>query len=663
MTDENDAPLTDTAGFSAVRLARIDTFFNVEVARGQVPGAVLLIERKGKTVLKRAWGYRSHAARTPMTLDTIFRIYSMTKPIVSVAAMMLAAEGKLHLGQEVGDFIPSFRNLQILLDGALVAPERAPTVHDLMRHTSGLIYGRGTGPVDNAYRRAGLFAEDPTNEEFADRLAMLPLAHQPGQVWDYSHATEVLGRVVEVVAGRSLGQVLRQRLIEPLGMRDTGFVLPEDAHDRLAEPLPGDTLSEAGTPMFDPRLPRAFEAGGMGLVSTLDDYARFARMLLAGGLAAKHVYLSRSSLRFMTSDHIGPCTGIGRLPGSMLQPGFGFGLGFAVRTETGAAPYPGSRGEFNWSGIAGTYFWIDPARDLFAILLTQSPRQRLRYRETIKTMVYDALVGGQCVEDGATAQVAKGTHKKTAASRDVAAEKKKRRGGRKPSLPGIKLDDEVGFHDNGVRYLRRQRHADHLGALAVLHFVEFRNVTLGEILGFQHQRHLARGILDLDEIADLDQERWDVDPAAVHLDVAVVDELARGEDRRHELGAIDHRIEPALEQADQVVAGVALHADRLGVILAELLLGDVAVIALELLLGLQLGAEVGKLALAALAVLAGAVLAAVHRALRTAPDILAHPAVDLVLGFCALRHRVSSDMAPIQDTDRPARPRKEAAAV
>ena len=392
--DDPSGPLSDRAGFSGERLARIDNFFNVEVARGAVPGALLLLERGGESVLRRAWGYRNRAAGTPMTRDTIFRIYSMTKPMVSVATMMLAAEGRLRLDQPVSDFIPSFANLKVMAAGALVEPSAPPTVHDLLRHTAGLIYERNGGPVAPLYRAANLMAGDITNEEFADRLATLPLAHHPGTVWDYSHATDVLGRVVEVAAGRSLSAVLRARLIEPLGMRDTGFhVANEDDHERIAEPFPNDRLSDDGPPLFNPRRERSFEAGGMGLVSTLDDYARFARMLLAGGSLDRTIYLGKRSLRFMASDHVGPSTGIARAPDSLIGPGYGFGLGFAVRLETGAAPFPSSVGEFTWSGIAGTYFWIDPEEDLFGILLTQSPRQRVRYRVILKTMVYDALVG------------------------------------------------------------------------------------------------------------------------------------------------------------------------------------------------------------------------------------------------------------------------------
>ena len=393
----DDVELADVAGFSGARLARIDNFFNVEIARGAVPGAVLHVERRGQVVMRRVWGYRNRAAGTPMTLDSIFRIYSMTKPMVSFVTLMLAAEGRLHLDQPVGDFVPGFAEVRVLDGAELVAPRRAPTVHDLLRHTAGLIYERNGGPV--APRYAGVMEGDPTNEAFAARIARLPLAHQPGTMWDYSHATDVLGRVVEVAGGRSLAGVLRQRLIEPLGMADTGFHVPRpEDHARLAEPFPDDRFSEGGPSMFDPRRPRAFEAGGMGLVSTLDDYARFCRLLLGEGTLDKRTYLGRQTLRFMAADHAGPETGISRLPGSLLDPGLGFGLGVSVRLGRGAMPYPGTKGEFGWSGIGGTYFWIDPGEEMFGVLLTQSPRQRVRQRVILRTMLADAFVGSSVLK-------------------------------------------------------------------------------------------------------------------------------------------------------------------------------------------------------------------------------------------------------------------------
>ena len=393
MMSDTDGRLAGLAGFSAARLTRIENFFSVEVERGLIPGAVLLIERKGETVLKRAWGYRNRASGAPMTLDTIFRIHSMTKPLVSLAAVMLAGEGRLHLSQPIADFIPAFADVRVLVQGREVEPVRPPSVHDLLRHTAGLIYERNGGPVAPLYAAADAGAPDVDNEAFADRLAALPLAHQPGTVREYGYATEVLGRVVEVVAGRSLGAVLRQRLIAPIGMVDTGFYVPDtDEHGRIAEPFVGETLP-GDRPFADPRREPLLEAGGAGLVSTLDDYAAFCRMLLAGGMTANELFLSEATLRWATADHIGSDSGIVLAPGSMLEPGYGFGLGFAVRRAEGAAPFPGSVGEIMWTGMADTMFWVDPAEDLFVVFMAQAPRQRFRHRAVIKAMVYDAIVG------------------------------------------------------------------------------------------------------------------------------------------------------------------------------------------------------------------------------------------------------------------------------
>jgi CubicO group peptidase (beta-lactamase class C family) len=395
MTAGDIVSFPDVAGFSGERLTRLDAAMQIEVEAGHIPGAMLLIERQGETVLKRAWGYRDRQAGTMMTADTIFRIYSMTKPIVSVAAMMLAAEGRLHLGQPISDFIPAFANTKVLRDGVLAGPSNLPTVQDLLRHTSGLTYQSNGGAVADLYGQAGLFSADVTNEEFANRLAALPFAHEPGRVWEYGHSTDILGRVVEAASGWPLSAFLTTRILAPLGMYDTGFFVANEArHNRIAEPLPGESVNGRG-PLFDPRCERAFEAGGMGLVSTVDDYARFARMLLAGGALGKTMILGKRTMRFMASDHIGPSTGIVKQPDYMPGPGYGFGLGFAVRLEPGAAISPGSPGEFHWTGVAGTSFWIDPVEDLFVILLTQAPSQRMRLRAMVKTMVYDALVGGR----------------------------------------------------------------------------------------------------------------------------------------------------------------------------------------------------------------------------------------------------------------------------
>jgi CubicO group peptidase (beta-lactamase class C family) len=388
----------ENAGFSTERLARISTFIESEITAKKIPGAVLAIERHGLAILRKAWGLRDAGTRSAMTLDSIFRIYSMTKPIVSIAAMMLAEEGLLRLDKPVADFIPSFGNLNVGRSASgeveVVAPKQAMNVHDLLRHTSGLTYGfLGDGFVRRLYRDKGLVRGDFTNEEFCERLSKLPLMYEPATVWEYSHATDVLGRIIEIVSGRSLFAFLKERLFEPLGMEDTSFFVADSAqHGRIAEAFAHDANFGPGTGLGNPRKPRQFESGGGGLVSTLDDYRQFARMLLAGGTLDGKTFVSRKTLAFMTADHIGPSTLIAKTQDYLPGSGFGFGLGFAVRLETGAAPYPGSIDEFNWSGVAGTYFWIDPKEDMFVILMMQAPAQRLKFQAALKSLIYGALV-------------------------------------------------------------------------------------------------------------------------------------------------------------------------------------------------------------------------------------------------------------------------------
>ena len=298
---------------------------------------------------------------------------------------MLAAEGRLHLSQPVADFIPAFAGVRVLVDGVQVAPVRPPSVHDLLRHTAGLIYERNGGPVAPLYAAAGVGRPDVDNEGFAARLAGMPLAHQPGTVWEYGHATEVLGRVVEVAAGRSLGAVLRQRLIAPLGMVDTGFHVPDaDDYERIAEPFAGELLP-GDRPFADPRREPLLEAGRLR--------SRLERSTITPASAAccspAAWWRTTSSCLRRRCDGRPPTTS-GRRPASCwrrarwVEPGFGFGLGFAVRRAFGAAPFPGSVGEIMWTGMADTMFWVDPAEDLFVVFLAQAPRQRFRHRAMLK---------------------------------------------------------------------------------------------------------------------------------------------------------------------------------------------------------------------------------------------------------------------------------------
>jgi CubicO group peptidase (beta-lactamase class C family) len=389
------------ASFSRERLARVGDYVRTEIATGKIPGAIILIQQHGQPVYFENFGVRDVDSKRPMTPDTIFRLYSMSKPITSVAAMMLVEDGKLSLDDPVSKYIPAFSDVQVGVEkpdengrAALVLePVKRPiTIEDLLRHTSGLTYGfYGDSAVRKLYAQADLFNSDMTNAEFADRIAKLPLAEQPGTRWDYGHSTDVLGRVIEVISEQSLFQFEKRRLLDPLGMTDTAFYVADAAKRSLiAEPMPEDRAISPLTRISDPMMPRRWESGGAGMVGTVGDYARFAQMLLNGGTLDGKRYLKPETIALMTSDHIGPETKIAR--DYYYHPGAysGFGLGFAVRTSTPPnTSWP--LGEYRWDGVAGTFFFIDPTDDMFVVFMAQTPSQRGRIQLELKTLIYEAL--------------------------------------------------------------------------------------------------------------------------------------------------------------------------------------------------------------------------------------------------------------------------------
>ena len=390
------------AGFSDAGLARIDAYIKNEIAGNKIPGAIMMIQRSGKTAYFRSFGERDPATKEPMAPSVIFRIYSMSKPITTVAAMMLVEEGKLQLDEPLSKYIPAFANVKVGVekkgeDGTmgleLVAAKRPITIQDLMRHTSGLTYGFfGEGLVKKAYVDAHVYDMDVDNAGFAERVAKLPLVYQPGTTWDYSHSVDILGRVVEVISGKSLYQFEKERLLDPLGMKDTAFYVPDPAKRSLvAEPFPNDRKIGNDVEMNDPRVVQKWESGGGGMVSTIGDYARFAQMLLNGGVLDGKRYLSPKTIAYMGSNHIGPGSGVVPGPYYLPGPGFGFGLGFAVRTEAGVSPAEGSVGEMNWSGAGGTTFWVDPKENMFVVFMAQTVSQRGRIRVALKNLVYGAF--------------------------------------------------------------------------------------------------------------------------------------------------------------------------------------------------------------------------------------------------------------------------------
>jgi CubicO group peptidase (beta-lactamase class C family) len=389
-------------GFTSAGLARLDAYIKNEVAGHKIPGAVMMIERNGKTAYLKSFGLRDPSTKDPMTPDTIFRIYSMSKPITTVAAMMLVEEGRLQLDDPLSKYIPAFADVKVgvekkdeagktVLD--TVPAKRLITIQDLMRHTSGITYGFfGEGLVKKAYVDAHLFTGDVDNEQFADRITKLPLAYQPGTTWDYSHSVDILGRVIEVISGKSLYQFEKEHILDPLGMKDTAFYVTDPAKRSLvAEPFPNDRTIGNDAVMNDPRVPQKWESGGGGMVSTIEDYSKFALMILNGGTLDGKRYLGPKTVAYMGSNHIGPGSGVTPGPYYLPGPGFGFGLGFAVRTEAGVSPAEGSVGEMNWSGAGGTTFWVDPKENMFVVFMAQTVSQRGRIRVALKNVVYGAF--------------------------------------------------------------------------------------------------------------------------------------------------------------------------------------------------------------------------------------------------------------------------------
>src|SRR6476661_3623585 len=394
-TTETARAIADPSGLglSESGLARLRRVLTREIERKRLPGAVAMIARQGKLGFLEAFGVQDPASGAPMQNDSIFRIYSMTKPVVSVAIMMLVEEGRLFLADPLSKYVPAFADPKVAVerDGRveLVPAERPITIQDLLRHTSGLTYEFvGTAAVQRMYLDKKLPSTDQTNADQVERLASLPLFSQPGKQWDYSRSTDVLGRIIEIVSGETLGEFLRQRIFAPLGMNDTGFHVPTEKQSRIAEPFAKDPDSGEAVRLLDIRRPARFESGGGGLVSTLPDYARFLDMLAAGGTCEGQRLLARKTIDLMRSDHLGPNV---RRGSELLQPGHGFGLGFAVRTEPGLSVMPGSVGLYFWGGIAGTTFWIDPKEELYAMMLVQAPGQRDYYRALFRTLVYGAL--------------------------------------------------------------------------------------------------------------------------------------------------------------------------------------------------------------------------------------------------------------------------------
>jgi len=364
-------------------LRRLEARIDQDVAAGRLPGAVVAIVRRDRPVYLQAFGRLTPDGPAAMPEDALFRIYSMTKPVTSVAVMQMVEADRLRLDDPLHAHLPAFRDMVVRQDGADVPADRPITVADLLRHTSGLAYGFfGSGAVRELYRQARLNDYARSNAEFAETIAGLPLEHQPGTVWEYSHATDVLGRLVEVASGERFDRYLKAHIFDPLGMTETAFFGPWNDAARLAQP-------PSATPLHDATRETRRLSGGGGLISTAHDYLRFARMLANGGALDGVRVIRADTLASMLQDHV---AGLPRGQYDGPGPGYGFGYGFAVRQPGATAAYPGNPGDYWWGGYAGTYFWIDPVAELIVVHMMQAPALRRSYRPLLRRLVYDALV-------------------------------------------------------------------------------------------------------------------------------------------------------------------------------------------------------------------------------------------------------------------------------
>lgn len=410
----------ESVGMSSARLAMFRQTMQAEVDKGNIPGMVIMVNRRGKLVYSEVIGYQDKDAGVPLKKDSIFRIYSMTKPLVSVAAMILAEDGKLTLSEPISKYLPEFADMKVSVatkDAAgntgytLVPAERPITVIDLLRHTSGIGYAEITkNPIiKQAYANAGLWRDGGTDydqrrvtpQEEVTGLARAPLSTQPGTNWEYGMSVDLLGRVVEVVSGKRLGQFISERILQPLQMADTGFQVPGDKLSRLAQPLPIDPTTKQPNKMLDVSIAPANDSGGAGAVSTAGDYMNFASMMLNGGSLNNQRILSPMTVRLMSSNQLGNRSMTPLAPGHVLMgvDGYTFGLGFMVRQDEGNSAVPGSPGEYMWAGAGGTFFWIDPKQELAVVAMSQVPGPvRPYYRRLIKEMISSAVTSTPSME-------------------------------------------------------------------------------------------------------------------------------------------------------------------------------------------------------------------------------------------------------------------------
>ena len=404
LADTLPMSVPEKVGLSSERLQRLTATLKAEVEQGRLPGAVIAIARKGQLAYFEAVGFRDAEAKTPMPQDAIFSIASMTKPMVSVAIMMLHDEGKLFLSDPVGKYLPALANMQVAMiktDGGgkssveTLPAQRQPTIQDLLRHTSGFIYGgRGTTEVHKMWPASSSSSSVTyTGPEFITALSKVPLLYQPGTVWDYSLSVDVLGLIVEAISGKSLGVFLQERIWKPLGMVDTSFIIPDTKKARYALAFPNDPVtSKPQSVLHAAGKPLKFECGGGCAVSTAMDYLRFAQMLVNKGMHEGQNILSRKTVEMMTTDQLGAEVRA-RSTSPLLAAGYSFGLGFTVRTHAGEAPLAGTTGDFSWGGAFGTYFWVDPKEEMAVVFMAATPGDiRTHFRTLVKNLVLASII-------------------------------------------------------------------------------------------------------------------------------------------------------------------------------------------------------------------------------------------------------------------------------
>jgi CubicO group peptidase (beta-lactamase class C family) len=404
-----ELPTAAPADVGMGRLERISRMFKADTEAKRIPGAVVMIARNGRVVFHEAFGVRDPATGAPMEKDSIFRMYSMTKPVTGVAVLMLLEEGRIRLTDPISKYLPALKNPKVAVEtvdaqgrrvASTVPANREITIQDLLRHTSGITYGAGNSAAEQTMTKAGIgiqlagtdgkpLSERLTDQQVVEEIGKLPLMFQPGTSWEYGRSIDVLLALVEVVSGQRADAFMAERIFKPLGMTDTFFNVPADKRDRVAQPGPDPDTGETAK-LTDVTQPRIFLGGGEGLLSTASDYMRFALMLASNGEGNGVRLLSRKTVELMTSDHLGPALSQG--PNFAPGPGYGFGLTVAVRTQPGMAPYEGSVGEYNWGGAAGTAFWVDPKEKLVPIMLIQAPGQRLYYRFAFRGLVYQSII-------------------------------------------------------------------------------------------------------------------------------------------------------------------------------------------------------------------------------------------------------------------------------